>query len=306
MEKAENLCIQCGKVIAESERAYVVENGLICIDCDKKLPQLANAFHGKEGKKTSIWAKISFFSALSAWGSIILSFCLYSISPQPVGPGTKILKLILAFLSGLLIIAMFPAMFIAFLSAVIGSIRIIVKKDTLKGWGYIIAGFCLLFLFSLGFFLPALGSVKRMSNEVACGGNMSYLSKVILLYSQDNDGRYPTADIWCDLILQNNYAYGEEIFVCKVASKRSDMGRCHYALNPNCSPNSPPDTVLLFETAAGWNQHGGPELLAAERYKRNGRKVCNVSFNDGHVDFVEAENLNKLNWNNKPKDSPNQ
>lgn len=25
----------------------------------------------------------------------------------------------------------------------------------------------------------------------------------------------------------------------------------HYAMNPNCEPNSPPDTVLLFETKPG-------------------------------------------------------
>ena len=64
-------------------------------------------------------------------------------------------------------------------------------------------------------------------------------------------------------------------------------------MNPNCEPNSPPDTVMLFETKGGWNRSGGAELLAAENHKREG---CNVSFNDGRVRFVRREDFGKLKW----------
>ena len=65
----------------------------------------------------------------------------------------------------------------------------------------------------------------------------------------------------------------------------------HYAMNPNCLPNSPPDIVLLFETEGGWNQSGGLELLTTQNYKGKG---CNILFNDGHVEFVKTSELDKL------------
>jgi prepilin-type processing-associated H-X9-DG protein len=99
-------------------------------------------------------------------------------------------------------------------------------------------------------------------------------------------------DKWCDLLVQ----YGgidEKQFVCKSALRGGDKGRCHYAMNPNCEPNSPEDVVLLFETKGGWNRFGGPEILTFENHKEKG---CNVLFNDGHVKFVKPGQVSKLKW----------
>lgn len=38
IETAEDTCISCGKKIGESERAYVVDGGLICVVCDQVCP----------------------------------------------------------------------------------------------------------------------------------------------------------------------------------------------------------------------------------------------------------------------------
>ena len=73
-------------------------------------------------------------------------------------------------------------------------------------------------------------------------------------------------------------------------------GRCHYAMNPNCYPNSPSDTVLLFETKDGWNQFGGKEILTKENHYGDG---CNVLFNDGHCLF--ESNIEKLSWVDEKK-----
>jgi hypothetical protein len=71
-------------------------------------------------------------------------------------------------------------------------------------------------------------------------------------------------------------------------------GRCHYAMNPDCRPNSPPDTVLLFETSAGWNQHGGPELFTFDHHDPRGGYVL---LNDGTVKFIRTEGeLKQLCW----------
>jgi hypothetical protein len=67
-----------------------------------------------------------------------------------------------------------------------------------------------------------------------------------------------------------------------------------YALNPNCEPNSPADTVLLFETKAGWNQHGGPELFTFDNHDPRGGCVL---LNDGTVRFIRTEEeLHALRW----------
>jgi prepilin-type processing-associated H-X9-DG protein len=114
------------------------------------------------------------------------------------------------------------------------------------------------------------------------------LEKAMQMYANSNEGKYPTADKWCDLLLERNLLT-EKQFICRNAGE----GKCHYAMNPNCGPNSPSDMVLLFESRAGWNQSGGPELLAPENH---GDKGCNILFNDGHVDFVKKEELGKLKW----------
>jgi prepilin-type processing-associated H-X9-DG protein len=112
------------------------------------------------------------------------------------------------------------------------------------------------------------------------------------VYASEYDNKYPTADRWCDLLLQYGRAH-EELYVCKGAFKKGNKKPCHYAMNPNCEANSPPDMVLLFETKGGWNQHGGPELLTFENHKGKG---CNILFNDLHVEFVNTERLGRLKW----------
>ncbi len=116
------------------------------------------------------------------------------------------------------------------------------------------------------------------------------LGKALRMYAENGDGKYPTPGKWCDLLLQ--YDIDEKMFVCRSSLDKGDMGRSHYAMNPYCELNSPNDVVLLFETKGGWNQFGGPELLTTENH--NG--LCNILFNDGHVDFIRAEEIGELKW----------
>ncbi len=83
-------------------------------------------------------------------------------------------------------------------------------------------------------------------------------------------------------------------FPYEVKCPGAGEGRCHYAMNPACEPNSPPDTVLLFETKAGWNQHGGPELFTFDNHDPRGGLVL---LNDGTVKFIRTEEeLKRLRW----------
>ena len=69
-------------------------------------------------------------------------------------------------------------------------------------------------------------------------------------------------------------------------------------MNPDWEPNSPADTVLLFETNGGWNISGGPELSTTENHTNN---ICNFYFNDGSYRRVKKEDIPGLNWNAEKK-----
>ena len=88
---------------------------------------------------------------------------------------------------------------------------------------------------------------------------------------------------------EERYERKMKLHICPSAGE----GKSHYAMNPNCEPNSPADTVLLFETEGGWNQFGGPEILTTENHNGEG---CNILFNGGYVEFVKTKNLDKLKW----------
>ena len=138
---------------------------------------------------------------------------------------------------------------------------------------------------------PAIDIVKHRSwaNRI-CHSNLCELGRAIHLYSEENNGKYPTADKWCDLLVE--YAdVNKGLFICESALQRGDTGPSHFAINPNCGPNSPPDTVLLFETKEGWNQFGWPELLSTKCHKGVG---CYILFNDYSVNFEERSA--ELKW----------
>jgi len=134
--------------------------------------------------------------------------------------------------------------------------------------------------------------------QLPCNTNMMALGAAMLVYSAYNDDNYPTADKWCDLLLEHTEVKPEQ-FVCPSSVARqtksgqaASKGRiCTYAINPNCVDMSPPDTVLLFETDAGWNQFGGPELVST---KSHGGKGFNVLYREGRVLF--EQDANNLNW----------
>jgi len=115
--------------------------------------------------------------------------------------------------------------------------------------------------------------------------------------SRKSVSSYPEPDRWCDIILRErtNTSYVSEdemirIFKCPSAGE----GKCHYAMNPNCKPDSSLYTVLLFETKSGWNQHGGPELFTFDNHDPNGGCVL---LNDGTVKFIRTkEELQQLRW----------
>ena len=168
-----------------------------------------------------------------------------------------------------------------------------------KSKGRLIGGICSIFGMGLAavlitsyFFYSERASCRSCSmarTARLCGGsNLATFGRVLSIYSADYDGQYPTPERWCDLIVEE-FDLDSQQFVCPSAEE----GRCHYAINPNCEPNSPGNMVLLFETKGGWNQFGGPEILTTENHQGYG---CNILFNDGRAIFLWTYELSELKW----------
>jgi hypothetical protein len=109
---------------------------------------------------------------------------------------------------------------------------------------------------------------------------------------------YQSPTIWCDFMVR---AYRitlgndrDKYMIMPLMCPSAGEGKCHYAINPNCKADSAADMVLLFETKAGWNQHGGPELFTFDNHEPKGGCVL---LNDGTVKFIRTkEELQQLRW----------
>jgi hypothetical protein len=126
------------------------------------------------------------------------------------------------------------------------------------------------------------------------------LSLLIKIYSDDNNGDYPSPDNWCDLLVDTYlHSVKPDFFLCPGAIDKitEDSNQSSYVLNKNIvgmkASEIPPDVVLLFEGPVGWNRMGGPELLTTAYHKEEGAFIC---FADIRVKFVRTEELAALKW----------
>jgi len=143
--------------------------------------------------------------------------------------------------------------------------------------------------------------------RVRCGANLKDLwHRLRLCHEAERNGSpdafaltqqaYPMASTWCEAMLHAYRSTGmlTEDIVRRHKCPSAGGGRCHYAMNPNCTPDSAGDMVLLFETKAGWNQHGGPELFTFDNHDPKGGCVLLI---DGTVKFIRTEEeLHALRW----------
>ncbi|MHC4658712.1 MAG: hypothetical protein ACYS83_05980 [Planctomycetota bacterium] len=115
--------------------------------------------------------------------------------------------------------------------------------------------------------LLALASARdhRRSYELAqrlvCASNLTAQGKTMTAFANKYDNRYPAMAKWCDLLLRYNEPEEKDRvdkrwFICKGAVRAGDKGPCHYAINPNCKPNSPIWCCCLKPKAAGTSSAG--------------------------------------------------
>lgn len=125
---------------------------------------------------------------------------------------------------------------------------------------------------------------ESIVSRITCNCHMIYLREALLEYAHTHDGKLPPPDAWCARIC-------EEKDASKIFCKKEQL--CHYALNGNCTLNSPKETVLLFEIKGGWNLYGGKERLTSRDNYQKGWRIITLG---GRVDFIEPRRLDKLIW----------
>ncbi len=188
------------------------------------------------------------------------------------------------------------------------------------------------FTYSLG--LPDLSTldppgIRPFKARSKCALHLSDLHAMGLSWAARTPPPYPDPNRWCDAIVgalrgvyvteggQRHRLHSDSriatMFRCPSLHGSGDVGEAErhaydskptdlavtswqsdYAMNPNCRSDSAADTVLLFETNAGWNQHGGPELFRFDNHDPKGGLVL---LNDGTVKFIRTEEeLKQLRW----------
>lgn len=267
----------------------------------------------KEVKKTCWLAKLSMFGIIGVLVIII------AMAFPPLNRSR-----------GLFEHMIIPVMLLlSLLFAVVSLIRIKCSKNPLKGTKtaiIVIVGALCIFLMR-----PALsGPHREYPGHVICATNLKGLGTSIMICASDHDDTVFVESNWCDILIME--VDGDPAcFMCK--NPMAVYGESSYAINKNALGKKfsklPADMVLVFETNLGrkdtertriiterpsfskypvmgeifkeagivyldrWNQVGGPEDLTVDNH---GGRGCNVLFGGGHVEFVKAEDIDKLRW----------
>lgn len=147
--------------------------------------------------------------------------------------------------------------------------------------------------------LPAFSQAKQRAMEINSMNNEKQLALAVLIYSGDHTNRFPMAAEWCDEI-QNSVGNSR---VFKNVAAQNPSSRCDYAFNSQLDGvniddvKHPAQTVLIFESDAGWNASGGRELFPINsRYGSGSRQAFVVAFVDGHVEAVTRARISSLIW----------
>jgi hypothetical protein len=168
----------------------------------------------------------------------------------------------------------------------------------LSGQGLAIAGICvsgfmllLALPFMAGMTLPALAKAKQKAQRINCVNNMKQLALAVRMYAVDHNDQFPPAATWCDAIQGGTGS--SKVFQCP-----SEPGlRCADAFNAKLDGKKEgeisPQTVLLFESDAGWNGTGGTGDL---RPHKHSSRTVNVALADGAVMQIPRSQLGTLRW----------
>lgn len=157
----------------------------------------------------------------------------------------------------------------------------------------IITFFCtMLFAFALlGVIIyPGAKNAYLVADRYICDSNLKQLGTACIMHYWEENEAWPTKNTWCDTLWP--YYESKDLLRCP----DDKIGPCSYAMNENIPADAkelPDDLVLFFEAAPGWNQVGGADDVVTDRHRIPGP---NIAFADGHVEFVDADDIPNLRW----------
>ena len=186
---------------------------------------------------------------------------------------------------------------------IVSLVKINRSGGRLSGQGLAIAGICVsgfMLFFSIPFMaaltLPALARAKQKAQAINCVNNLKQLALAVRMYAGEHKDQLPPAVTWCDAIQGGNHLGGigaSRVFECPAQPGQ----RCSYAFNSKLDGKKEsevdPQTVLLFESDAGWNGSGGVSALKPHPHST---RAVNVAFADGSVHQLPISQLSTLRW----------
>jgi hypothetical protein len=253
------------------------------IQKEQTLSKQCNASAGDAAKprRIELFTKVAFWSAVLGWG------CCFLVALVDMRWETE----------NIAIMGIMAINLVALLSGVVGLLRIKLRKNEFTGTSRVPTGLLLSLLFWI-IIAPAVINARQGAEIVRLLYNVKQLGQVISAYYSEHNFNYPPAEKWCDILVEYDPNVKEFLKPERHIWKK-DTRQCVYALNPDCKPNSPADTVLLFETKGGWNQYGGPELMGFDNHSIKGAAAL---LKCGYTIFVKPDKIGEWKW--KP-DEPN-
>ena len=147
-------------------------------------------------------------------------------------------------------------------------------------------------LVGLGFLLPFIAQQHRMQAPAqSCPRNLQNVAMALRLYAEGHDGKYPAAANWCGDVTP--FLQTPDLLRCPARPKLRSGYAYNRAIAGRTTSSVPPDTILLIESAHGWNGTAGPEDPTSS--SPHGGSYS-VAFADGSVREVDTTTLPSLRW----------
>ncbi|MDP6416556.1 MAG: hypothetical protein QGG54_16225, partial [Gammaproteobacteria bacterium] len=157
--------------------------------------------------------------------------------------------------------------------------------------------------------MPALASARGHARTAVSMDNMRRLCTAVIIYAAAHNSELPDPDNWKQQL--EPYLNGDPDQVLRSPFERE--AGCGFAMNRlldgslmsgsfrtrSKEVRYPSRTVLFFEVESDSSPAGGPELLPEEPL---GPRGYVIGFVDGHVETVEREDLEDLEWAPDGKD----
>jgi hypothetical protein len=158
------------------------------------------------------------------------------------------------------------------------------RRRALTRWDVLILG---LLAVIVGVMVYPVFVRERNGRPNVCLSNVKNIALAVQMYLSDNDECFPPARDWCGVL--DEYVKNRDVFRCPQARKGTEWAYAYNSLLSTRSMYDPADlanTVAIFESDAGKDAAGGPELLPDVPRHLGGD---HWGFADGHVSWLKRK-----------------